>query len=360
MFQADRVEHPEPESDKSKPVLAEAAKMNHPALQRTPPFNGMLQDAEHLLNYAVEAGIEVDPKVSKCILAAITAGDAIWNEPEASELAAAITKLAAKLKPVTAETLRACREDAHKAISSYKNIALPLAFIVVVLSFISFISAGISNQIKGDIRAANEYLVTLHSQVDASKEEESPSPSVRSELQKFAVAMRSILSHSRQLKWFSPFHADDPCRDNKCQTELVSANLKKFTLLKTELDDKTRTYQEIREFASGAMNSVTLIWGAIGNFILPVLYALLGACAAVLRAFSLQLSTRTFAPTSSTPRFYIAGIGGAVVGLFNDLFGQHPTISPLALAFLVGYSTDIFFSFLEGATQNLTKAKASS
>src|SRR5882757_6897447 len=138
MLQTNIVERPKPESGNSKPIVAETANRKHPNHDRTPPFNGMLQDAEHLLNYAVEAGIEVDPKISKRILDAIAVGDAIWNEPEASELAAAMTKLAAKLKPVTAETLRACREDAHKAIQSYKRIALPLAFFVVVLSFFSF------------------------------------------------------------------------------------------------------------------------------------------------------------------------------------------------------------------------------
>ena len=86
----------------------------------------MLHDAEHLLNYAVEAGIEVDPDVANRILAAMTVGHTVWNSPEAGELAAAITKLAAKLKPVTAETLRACREDAHEAIEGYKRIALCL------------------------------------------------------------------------------------------------------------------------------------------------------------------------------------------------------------------------------------------
>jgi hypothetical protein len=92
-----------------------------------------------------------------------------------------------------------------------------------------------------------------------------------------------------------------------------------------------------------------------------VLYALLGACAAVLRAFSKQVEARTFAPSYATPaRFVIAGIGGSVVGLFNNVaIGQGLSLSPLAVAFLIGYATDIFFSFLEGSTQNLDRGKSS-
>jgi hypothetical protein len=132
-------------------------------------------------------------------------------------------------------------------------------------------------------------------------------------------------------------------------------------LLKTELEGKTTTYQNIRDYANSVTANVALVWGAIGIIILPVLYALLGACAAVLRAFTQQLTARTFAPTYATPaRFYIAGIGGGVIGLFNNVFGQTLSVSPLALAFLVGYATDIFFSFLEAATQNLGKTKLGS
>jgi hypothetical protein len=49
------------------------------------------------------------------------------------------------------------------------------------------------------------------------------------------------------------------------------------------------------------------------------------------------------------------------VGLFNNNFtiSQTPSISPLAIAFLVGYAVDVFFSFLEGLTAAFTKSKTS-
>lgn len=53
-------------------------------------------------------------------------------------------------------------------------------------------------------------------------------------------------------------------------------------------------------------------------------------------------------------RFLIAGIGGAVVGLFNNLnITQGASIPPLALAFLVGYAVDVFFAFLEKSASEL-------
>jgi hypothetical protein len=372
--------HPiEPERDNSKPMAQTAASQ----------LDRMLEDAEYLLNYAVEAGIEVEADIAKRIITAISVGPPVWKSPDAGELAAAITKLAAKLYPVTAETLRASRVDAHGAIRSYKRMAYVLAFFIIPLSIGSFICAAISNKIAADINRSNEYLLNLHTQLNAQKlpENEAPPPGILGELQKFGIEMRDIHSRTKQLNLFFPYIKEDPCKnegtapaaahpagvirqkqndspteaaaENHCDLELSASMLRTMKGLRTELDELTESYQYIRAYATSVTDDASLLWGAVGNFILPLLYALLGACAAVLRAFTQQLNTRTFAPSYATPaRFVIAAIGGGVVGLFNNfLVGQNTSLSPLALAFLVGYAADIFFSFLEGATQNLGKAK---
>jgi hypothetical protein len=370
-MQTDNVTRLEPDRDNLSPMI-DGANKKHPRPQRTPQFDAMLVDAEHMLSYAVEAGIDLEPDIAKRILAAIRTGNAVWDSPEAGEVAIAITKLAAKLKPVTAETLRASREDAQRAIRGYKLIACLLAFFVVPLSFFSFISSGLSAKISAEITAANDYLLTLHTQLDTMKlpEDQPPPALVLGELQKFAIEMRGILNHSKRLTRFTPFFGEEvPCQDKEkekekekpCKLELDQNNLRSLELLHNQVDAMTTTYQEIRDYATEVTADISLIWGAMGNVVLPVLYALLGACAAVLRAFTQQLTARTFALTYATPaRFYIAGIGGGVIGLFNNVFGQNLSVSPLAIAFLVGYAADIFFSFLEGATQNLGKVKQGS
>jgi hypothetical protein len=156
VMQRDNVTRLESDRDNLSPMI-EGVNKEHPRPQRTSQFDAMLIEAEHLLSYAVEAGIDLEPDTAKRILAAIRSGDAVWDSPEAGEVVAAITKLAAKLKPVTAETLRASREDAHQTIGGYKRIALSLAFFVVPLSFFSFISSGISTKISAEITAANDY-----------------------------------------------------------------------------------------------------------------------------------------------------------------------------------------------------------
>jgi hypothetical protein len=89
---------------------------------------------------------------------------------------------------------------------------------------------------------------------------------------------------------------------------------------------------------------------------------LLGAFAYVLRKFERDVLARTYVPSAAdSPRFVVAAIGGAVVGLFSNLAdGQAMKVSPLAFAFLVGYAVDVFYVFLEGLIQSFTKATSPS
>src|SRR5262245_14027522 len=63
----------------------------------------LLAEANHLLAYAVEAGIEVDQTIFQRIIGATQQGEAFWNSPQSdvSDLLSACTKLAARLHPVT-------------------------------------------------------------------------------------------------------------------------------------------------------------------------------------------------------------------------------------------------------------------
>jgi hypothetical protein len=132
-------------------------------------------------------------------------------------------------------------------------------------------------------------------------------------------------------------------------------------------------YQGIRYFAQTVQGTVTVIYGAFGTCVLPVLYALLGSAAYLLREFEQQLRTRTLTQTDAhIAHFVVAGISGAVVGLFSNFssgstggvipfnFGQSSLASPLATAFLVGYAVDVFFSFLEGIIQSFNRGRSNS
>jgi uncharacterized membrane protein YuzA (DUF378 family) len=116
-------------------------------------------------------------------------------------------------------------------------------------------------------------------------------------------------------------------------------------------------FQELRQHGQTGRDLVAVIYGAISTCILPVLYALIGVCAKLLGQFEQQIRTRTYVQSeANSAHFVVAAIAGGAVGLFNNFtLGQSASVSPLAIAFLVGFSVDVFFSFLETLLQSFVK-----
>jgi hypothetical protein len=339
-----------------------------------------LQDAERLLKYAAEVGVTVDDNVRHAIVRSTTESQSGWTEEGSTALLAALTKVSAQLKPVTAESLKACRYEPCHAVGDYLKWAIGLAVVIVPFSFASFVTSGFSDAIRKDIVAANQLAVRLAAQLHPSTtipaaDTAAPDPSqpvvaagvsvveVVDELQQFASLIRSVDDRARRLNGFVLFLEHDPYRRLRANPDAIH---EKFQLpaeltkhLEQAADDRIKVYQDVRYFAQSLQDDVSTFYGAIATCLLPVLYALLGTCAYLLRSFEQGMTTKTYVPsTANSARFLIAGIGGGVVGLFNSFtVTQGASIPPLALAFLVGYAVDVFFSFLEGLLQALTRTK---
>jgi hypothetical protein len=91
----------------------------------------------------------------------------------------------------------------------------------------------------------------------------------------------------------------------------------------------------------------------VAAYLLPALYGLLGACAFVLRQLSNDVSTLRFADDSRvryTLRLNIGVLAGLAVGWFVDPTQDGSVVanlSPLALAFVAGYGSDLLFAVLD-------------
>ncbi|HXC95118.1 MAG TPA: hypothetical protein VNU92_05425 [Edaphobacter sp.] len=389
-------------------------------------FATTVEKSERLLQYAAEVGIDVDPATREAILRARTACTEGWNEETAANLLAAQTKLAARLKPVTAESLRAYHDDTRPTIRTYFIAAIVLALIIVPASLCTFITSALSTSITNDIARANALALTLRADLGPNvafagppamapraqtrwwplpcgtpKTEVVSEPPVASsttnnsvngssnlsntssvgataagvarnetnskdthadviaDLQEYASLVRLINYRARKLDWFvfcvETVPSEDilPWDQRRNYFELTAGIPDPMS----DRDRITETFQHVRYFAQTILSDIAVFYGALSACILPVLYALLGTCAYLLRTFEDQMSSRTFTPSAAnTARFVIAAIGGAVVGLFNNFtITQAATIPPLAIAFLVGYAVDVFFAFLEGLLKAFTK-----
>lgn len=385
-------------------------------------FDEALLDAERLLKFAAESGISVDDATRDAVLQARAASSGAWTEQAAASLITALTKLAALVKPVTAASLEACQTEIAPTVRGYLISAICLAVLIVPFSVASFLVSAISTTIRSEISTANDLAVKLDTQTRApqtaaappvaaatatpaaapritaekktlpaaeSLEETTPrqhaqfvpcfvpsapmppaplpqgvNPSeVITELQQYASTIRSIDARARQLNVLVFRIEGDPCagiRNKPAALHQVFELPAGLPNLAQAAEERTAVYQEVRYFGQSLLDDTSFFYGAITICILPALYALLGTCAYLLRNFEQQMSARTFIPSkANSARFLIAGIGGAVVGLFNNFtITQGASVPPLAIAFLVGYGVDVFFAFLEGMLQTFTRNAA--
>jgi hypothetical protein len=326
----------------------------------------LIQDAENLLEYAASSGIEVEKEIRQKVIDARRALSDGRTVQDPSDLLVALTALSKALKPVSADSLRICtrEQDAKKTLKHYRWFALALVCLIIPYSIYAFLVSAICDAITKDIDAANALAVTLAadsqrpSNPSAARETRPTEQQIRN-LQQFTATYRSL--HSRALAIAEPgalslalvgrqrakdnVKSTDTSRAQKPLELPVDLARKDFASV---VEEKIAVYQEVRQFAKDAQARVLMTFGALTTGLLPMLYALMGAVAYLVRLFDSQIKARTFTGGDSRARLITAAIAGTVIGLFTGFgTGHGATLSPLALAFLVGYAVDPF-SFLDG------------
>ena len=99
------------------------------------------------------------------------------------------------------------------------------------------------------------------------------------------------------------------------------------------------------------------------SYLLPLLYGILGAGTYALRFLSREVETVTYSEEAGIQhllRFALGALAGIMVGWFSFLIPNETTtfvgsISPLAVAFLVGYNIELFFSLMDKAINWIRK-----
>jgi hypothetical protein len=349
-----------------------------------------LSEVRMLLAYASSSGIAIDPEVSDAIAQAREAQERnSWNAAIEARFWPAKAKLSHAVRPVTVESLAAGAVGAAaKATRTYFRATVILSAIILPISIVGFINTSISNDVTGFLRENDAAAVSLHQQLlnyesaleqtnKGAEGRNSPaasppdltqallSPNIVDDLAQFARVSRQIFSDSQVLNAFilravpEPDWANDSEQIRRDNLELdVRAGGRDHPSIADVGFEKIATYQDIRAFAKQVQEINLVIYGAITAYILPIAYALLGACAFALRNMAAQTGTKTYQPSySNRARLIIALIAGTVVGLFNN-FTQGVSVSPLAIAFLVGYAVEVFFSFLDGFVHSFERTRS--
>jgi len=118
-----------------------------------------------------------------------------------------------------------------------------------------------------------------------------------------------------------------------------------------------------RETSRQAQLAAQFVLVILQSYLLSLLYGILGAGTAVLRCLSKEIVNETYTDEKGTQhllRVSLGALAGILVGWFSFLIPNETTtfvgsISPLAIAFLVGYNIEVFFAMMDRALYSITE-----
>jgi hypothetical protein len=239
-----------------------------------------------------------------------------------------------------------------RALSRILFNAFTFTGAVVSLSMIVFLLDSTSEQVNTLLTSQNAAALKLWNNVDYY-EHHKPSdiddpplpPGLVNDVVEFSRTNANIKKVAHRLVFSHIFESDN------AQGEMVSPRSLDSKGIKEEAIKQIETYQKQRADVQDHAALDKTVVAAISTYVLPCLYALLGT-------FLYTGRSRTDGKQNERvgehgDRYAMAFILGATVSLFSSLMPKDVLLSPLAVAFLAGYSIDVFTSRLDALVEKM-------
>ena len=343
---------------------------NSQKFKSTPLLRTSLQDAERLLAHAAEYGIKISEKNIKAIVDAKAKEQTdSWSEQDEIDLWLAFQVISKAVYPVSIDSIRAAsiptdkptgiwsfvyrfikrRSLVRKSVRWYSSIAL--------ISMLAMLSLQIYS-LQG-----TKYLSNLENGDNRIME-------IETRLQQLTLITsddRSIMMEQDGLM----IEIEQKIQEVESNVELLD-NWLDFTynIWSKGTHKMHEAIQEKRDVENGppgfsapdnSSHNIVIIQQSkslliiLNQYILPLMYGFLGGFAFVLRSLSNETKSMTYTAISNIKyalRIHLGALAGLVVGfLWGDIssssLGIVESFSPLAVAFIAGYSVEFMFRMLD-------------
>jgi hypothetical protein len=352
----------------------------------TPEFDAALVDAGRLLEHAASNGLLPEDGPGTTQPAEALIHDVVYAQEAARTgrltpqiviaFWVAYGRLAHRVGPVTATSLAACKQI---SLTGMKIRSTFLVVAIISFSIFLFMSNATLNETSELIEQQNAAALKLWSNIQLLRTSADPGRTggaaadrqagaviaehVFEEMVEFSRKSTWLLQSASRLNfWFTPWWMTSSIEDvtfdttNKMGLDHlnVSPELTTVAEIEREAVNQIKAYQSIRDYALGLCKIDSLIYSSLSTYFLPTVYALLGAFLYGFRFYSRLIRRKEFLPSAAhSARYFIAAIAGLVVGLFGSLLPKGLSLPPLAVAFLVGYAVEAFFSRLDDLIRKL-------
>lgn len=349
-----------------------------PPITATPPdyastLKTAIDDAAQVLAYASRSGTTLNSSDVEAILQAHTAGSSITIQQEAAFWAAS-SSIAKTISPVTLETIKSTasidgKSVAARAAGNYRVRTMLTLVALLLFQIYWLVGATVTSDLK-EIRGRLEKLA------EQAQKEKGAFQALSDKDPDYATKkIAADLTYERwdTLVWqekISAWADFEVLRNwNVLKRALVSKThnepIPPSSSVTTTRESEQRTH-EIKEtdyflwvFTPGNAEEIQtsqIVLTALLKYVLPILYGALGASAYIVRVLADEIRSYTFSSGSVVRyelRYYLGAVAGFSIAWFTsdskstESAGILQSLSPLALAFLAGYSVDLLFSFLD-------------
>jgi hypothetical protein len=120
------------------------------------------------------------------------------------------------------------------------------------------------------------------------------------------------------------------------------------------------TFLEVYYDSFPIIEDFKLIYGTLSSYALPILFAMLGAVTYGLRDLRQRMDPPTWVSRGESLallRIVTAGLAGYLITAINGITSE-VQFSPILIAFIIGYSLDVFFVLLDALVSQVKGAKS--
>ncbi|MBB1487708.1 hypothetical protein [Oceanospirillum sediminis] len=373
----------------------------------TPEMKQSVEDAQRLLKYIAKDGdSKLDPEVTRQLIQAryqATSGQ--WNSETETRFLISYDTLISHIYPVSLESINAIkpppvsehsqkRTRAEKAVHWYRHLTILALVILLMTQFYWLLGNNLLHDLNTLFKQREDISLQI-ARLDPVYQGSQPAdPQNLSSTDKDLIELNRLKHEHAVLNqkldsnlillefwnkiWLTgyQFKSELPpylkkqyearlnelqryrqqTTDNTVATETQGHNIsdneiRTYNQSITSLELEKTRHQSRMLFFSNTLAAAFAI-EILQSFVLPLLYGLLGAFIFVLRTLLLEIRSLTYTSDSDIRyrlRLTLGSLGGMIVGWFlkPDDMDTLTALSPMALAFLMGYNVDILFSIMD-------------
>lgn len=329
-----------------------------------------LDDARLMIDYAVRKGLDAGRDNLEIITSALRVQDALSPETEARVWAAA-SDLAQRIRPATIDSLRALKSPilefellgrrvrlrwfsmAQRSVFYYTSLALSCIAFLLVFQTYSYIGINVLK----DIERLNAEKAGIESEL---KRLDESTPVNNAEMKKKVEKIEDIQAKKTNV--------ETSIASRFVMISIWNNALERVADLRPYADANAAGTKAAEEGAppSVVINDRTatdlliFVINVLNTYILPFVFGLLGVCAYILRDMSSAFKTDSFVSRKKVLyrlRLALGSLAGVTLGYmlktgYEDAFFE--TLTPMGMAFVLGYSIELFFTMMDEIIRRLT------